>query len=68
MEQLREQLTNLINNSQLPAECVFYIFKDVFRDLQEQYAEILRQQRILQQQQTEVEEIPPQPQDRQEVE
>lgn len=64
MEQLRRQLTDIINNSQLPAECIFYVFKDVFRDLQEQYVALLNTQAL---QQTEVEEIPPQPQDIKEV-
>lgn len=65
MEQLRRQLTDIINNSQLPAECVFYVFKDVFRDLQEQYIALLNTQAM---QKVEVEEIPPQPQNIQEVE
>lgn len=44
MEQLRRQLSEIINNSQLPAECIFYVFKDVFRDLQEQYNALLKAQ------------------------
>ena len=64
MEQLRRQLTDIINNSQLPAECIFYVFKDVFRDLQEQYVALLNTQAL---QQNEVEEISPQPQDVEEV-
>lgn len=50
MEELRKQLMELINNSKLPAECIFYTFKDVFRDLQEQYTEILRQAEAAKQQ------------------
>ena len=41
MEELREQLSDLINNCALPAECIYYVYKDVFRDLQEQYNVIL---------------------------
>ena len=43
MEELRKQLSDLINNCGLPAECIYYIYKDVFRDLQDQYREILAQ-------------------------
>ena len=50
MEELRKQLTELINSSTLPAECIYYVYKDVFRDLQEQYTEILRQAEVAKQQ------------------
>ena len=43
MEELRKQLSDLINNCGLPAECIYYVYKDVFRDLQDQYREILAQ-------------------------
>lgn len=45
MEELREQLSYLINNSQLPAECVYYVFKDVYRDLNDQYKLMLEQKK-----------------------
>lgn len=66
MEELRVQLTEIINNSELPAECIFYVFKDVFRDLQEQYISILNQ-KALAKMHTEVEDTFPQPQDIKEV-
>lgn len=45
MEELREQLSNLINNAQLPAECIYYVFKDVYRDLNDQYKLMLEQKK-----------------------
>ena len=39
MEKFRKQLIELINevSKQLPPEAVYYIFKDVYRDLAEDY-------------------------------
>ena len=61
MEELREQLSNLINNCELPAECIYYVYKDVFRDLQDQYNVILAKRAEAAKQQ-------PTPQENEEVE
>lgn len=45
MEDLRDELINLINNSNLPIEGVYYIFKDVFRELTDQYSLVLKERR-----------------------
>lgn len=46
MEQFRLELLNLINSesTQLPPEAVYYIFKDVFRDLTDSYNNYLKAQ------------------------
>jgi hypothetical protein len=41
MEELKQQLTQVIINSKLPAECIYYIVKDVYRDLDNEYQRIL---------------------------
>lgn len=46
MEQFRQQLLNTINNAQLPLEAVYYIFKDVYRDLNDTYLEYQRQSAV----------------------
>jgi len=43
MEKFRKQLIDLINSTQLPAEAVYYIVKDVYRDLYEDYQSYLRE-------------------------
>lgn len=43
MEDLRDELINIINNSNLPIEGVYYIFKDVFRELTDQYSLVLKE-------------------------
>lgn len=60
MEELRKQLSDLINNCGLPAECIYYIYKDVFRDLQAQYDAILKSRKQAAEEQ-------PAPQDLEEV-
>lgn len=32
MEELRQQIINLCNNSKLPLEAVYFILKDIWRD------------------------------------
>lgn len=46
MEKFRKELLDLINSksTQLPPEAVYYIFKDVFRDLSDTYNQYLQQQ------------------------
>lgn len=54
MEEFRESLIQLINNTQLPPEAMYYIIKDIYRDAQEAYESYLIQRK--QQKQSEVEE------------
>ena len=56
MEELRDKLINMINECDLPIEGIYYIFKDVFRELSDQYSIILqkeRQEKTLQEEITE---------------
>ena len=56
MEELRDKLINIINECNLPIEGIYYIFKDVFRELSDQYSIVLqkeRQEKILQEEITE---------------
>ena len=41
MEELRKQLVEIINNSKLPFECVFYIVKDIYREVNDLYKDML---------------------------
>lgn len=45
MEDLRNKLINIINECNLPIEGIYYIFKDVFRELSDQYSVILQKQK-----------------------
>lgn len=45
MEELRDKLINMINECNLPIEGIYYIFKDVFRELSDQYSIVLQKQR-----------------------
>lgn len=45
MEELRDRLINMINECNLPIEGIYYIFKDVFRELSDQYSIVLQKQR-----------------------
>ena len=56
MEELRDKLINIINECNLPIEGIYYIFKDVLRELSDQYSIVLqkeRQEKILQEEITE---------------
>lgn len=37
MEELRETIVKIFNENNLPLEAKFYVFKDVFRDIQDAY-------------------------------
>lgn len=37
MEELRTKIMRLLNECNLPAEAVYYILKDVYRDVEESY-------------------------------
>lgn len=45
MEDLRDKLINIINECNLPIEGIYYIFKDVFRELSDQYSIVLQKQK-----------------------
>lgn len=42
MEELRQTIIAAINESRLPAEGVYYIIKDVYRDVESSYFEFLK--------------------------
>lgn len=44
MEQLKQQLLQLVNNSQLPMEAIYYVVKDFYRDVDDAYKQALQQQ------------------------
>ena len=44
MEQLKQQLLQLVNNSQLPLEAIYYVVKDFYRDVDDAYKQALQQQ------------------------
>lgn len=44
MEQLKQQLLQLVNNSQLPLEAIYYVVKDFYRDVDDAYRQALQQQ------------------------
>lgn len=37
MEELKKKIVQDINESKLPLDCVYYLVKDLFRDLEAQY-------------------------------
>lgn len=45
MEELKQQLIQVIGNCKLPAECVYYIVKDIYRDIDIEYQRLLKAQR-----------------------
>lgn len=45
MEELKQQLTQVINSCELPAECVYYIVKDIYRDIDFEYQRLLKAKR-----------------------
>lgn len=66
MEEFRAQLLETISNSNLPIDAIYYIFKDIARDIEEQYKPVREQfyaARALKQQDKEVEGENPQPQE-----
>ena len=55
MEKFSKELLDLINSksTQLPPEAVYYIFKDVFRDLTDTYNNYLKNQEVTQKEEEE---------------
>lgn len=46
MEELKQRLVKDINNAKLPAECIYYIIKDIFRDIETSYNNYLLEKKI----------------------
>ena len=44
MEELRNRLIELINNCGLSIDCIYYIVKDVYRELSDEYRLVLQKQ------------------------
>lgn len=44
MEQLKQQLLQLVNASNLPLEAIYYVVKDFYRDVDDAYKQALQQQ------------------------
>ena len=44
MEQLKQQLIQVVNDSNLPLEAIYYVCKDFFRDVDDTYKQFLMQQ------------------------
>lgn len=60
MEELRKQLVELINNSQLPFEATYYVVKDVFREVADVYKSMLESAKTAgQESETEVKDAEP---------
>lgn len=50
MEELRNKLFQLVNESGLPAEAIYYVVKDFYREIDETYKNYLQQVEIMKQQ------------------
>ncbi len=46
MEELREKIVKDVNEANLPLDCVYYLFKDLFRDLETEYSNYIQQMKI----------------------
>ena len=47
MEEFRQQIVNIFNNSDLPLDAKFYVFKDVFYEVNELYKQLLQNQKAM---------------------
>lgn len=45
MEELKQKLLQVVNTSNLPLEAIYYIVKDLFRDVDDAYQRALRQEK-----------------------
>ena len=43
MEQLKQQLLHLANNTELPLEAIYYVVKDFYRDVEDAYRHALQE-------------------------
>lgn len=55
MNELKIKIIDLMNESQLPFEAKFYVIKDVYRDINELYQDMLIKKQQEQEETTEVE-------------
>lgn len=53
MEELRKNIAKNINESNLSLECVYYILKDIFRDVEGEYIKFIQQQEAMKKQEKE---------------
>lgn len=53
MEELREKIVKDVNESNLPLDCVYYLFKDLFKDLEMEYSNYIQQMKAQKQQEQE---------------
>ena len=61
MEEFKNNLFYVINNSKLPIDATYYVFKDVFRELDDAYKSYLKRVAAAQEAQAQVEEEQPAP-------
>ena len=52
MEQLRNKLLQVVNESGLPLDAIYYVCKDFFRDVDDTYKHFLERQKQEQQEET----------------
>lgn len=50
MEELKQKLLQVVNTSNLSLEAIYYVTKDFFRDVDDAYQRVLRQERAKQEQ------------------
>lgn len=43
MEKFKQDLVKIINETKLPPECIYFVVKDIYRDVLEQYKEVQKQ-------------------------
>ena len=55
MEQLKQKLLQIVNESKLPIDAIYYVCKDFFRDVDDAYQQFLLNQK--EQQQNKEEEV-----------
>ena len=55
MEQLKQKLLQIVNESKLPIDAIYYVCKDFFRDVDDAYQQFLLNQKEQQQQNKEEE-------------
>lgn len=46
MEELKQNIMNDISNSKLPADCLYYLLKDIYRDYEIAYMNYLAQEKV----------------------
>ena len=56
MEQLKQKLLQIVNESKLPIDAIYYVCKDFFRDVDDAYQQFLLNQKQLKLQEEQKEE------------